>query len=78
MALLGGDDLLQLAGVEEDPTTALALVDVDSHAVKGTHVVLALGTNHGAIVGSRLSPLVKDREVLPAVPLRLPKSQFTA
>ncbi|WP_248593978.1 hypothetical protein [Thermobifida alba] len=50
MALLGGDDLLQFAGVEEDTPASFALVDVDAHAVEGAHAALALRTNHGAIV----------------------------
>jgi hypothetical protein len=47
-ALLGVGDLLELAAVEEDPSTTLALLDVYASPVDGMHPVLTLRTDHPA------------------------------
>ena len=47
-ALLRVGDLLELAAIEDDPSAALALLDVHASPVDGMHPVLTLRTDHPA------------------------------
>jgi hypothetical protein len=44
--VLGGEHVLQLAVVEEDPAAVLALLDVHSLSVDRAHPPVAFGTSH--------------------------------
>src|SRR5215217_3880640 len=46
--VLGGEHVLQLAVVEEDPTAVLALLDVHTLPVDRAHPTTAFGTSHAS------------------------------